>query len=314
MAGFQSGGPPTLFQRLLSYYRARFSHAPARDGILYGILLLLLVGYGILACAGPFLLPACDKKTPDLPFKNPDYDADPCLTTRFLAVGGLTLRECQFIRNILMAVFLGCIIGYERRAPDRAAGIRTMSLTALGACCFTIGGNFTCQFGPMNWDSSRISASIPSGVGFLGAGIIWKGFVKSEDGGPDVHQVHGLTTAASVWLSAAIGTACGGNLYAQACFTVIGVVLMLRFGPRNSELVAEPGEDEDEDEQDIAAGSDGGGRQQGETHPAFAPLLGSLGASASEPPTSRLSQTESMARRLKKSESMAKRGSLSMAT
>eukprot|EP00873_Tetraselmis_striata_P035970 jgi/Tetstr1/456234/TSEL_042997.t1 len=188
-----------------------------------------------------------------LPFKNPDYNPDPCLTTRFVELGGITLRECWFIRCIISSMILGSVIGYERRSPDRAAGIRSMSLTALGACCFTIAGNYACQTGPMNWDASRISAAIPSGVGFLGAGIIWKGYVKQEDGSPDIHQVHGLTTAASIWLSAAIGTACGGGLYPAACFTVTGIVLMLRFGPRNSEMVAEeedgePGGSSDSDE------------------------------------------------------------------
>ena len=55
----------------------------------------------------------------------------------------------------------------------------------------------------MGWNSSRVTAAIPSGVGFLGAGLIWKGSVDVGDA--EMHQVHGLTTAASDWLSAAIG-------------------------------------------------------------------------------------------------------------
>lgn len=150
-------------KKLMFWYRSHFTHSPARDGIFYGLLLLVLVAYGIIAVASPLLMPVCEKESPDLPFRNPDFNPDPCLTTRFLALGGLTIRECEFVKNTLMAVFLGSVIGYERRGPDRAAGIRSMSLTALGACCFTIGGNFACQTGPMSWDSSRISASIPSG-------------------------------------------------------------------------------------------------------------------------------------------------------
>eukprot|EP00192_Tetraselmis_astigmatica_P013202 CAMPEP_0117651376 /NCGR_PEP_ID=MMETSP0804-20121206/2059_1 /TAXON_ID=1074897 /ORGANISM="Tetraselmis astigmatica, Strain CCMP880" /LENGTH=325 /DNA_ID=CAMNT_0005457349 /DNA_START=160 /DNA_END=1137 /DNA_ORIENTATION=- len=239
MAGLHSGGPPTLWQRLLWAYRRRFSHSPARDGVIYGVLLVLTIVYGLIGFLAPVIAPFCEMEYPDLHYLNPDFDGDPCLTTRFLSLGGLTLRECKFIRNIVVAVFLGSVIGYERRAPDRAAGIRSMSLTALGACCFAISSNFTPEFGPMKYDASRVGAAIPAGVGFLGAGIIWKGFVKSSDGEPDTHQVHGLTTAASVWLSAAIGHACGGSLVPQACFCVAGIVLMLRFGPRNSELVAE---------------------------------------------------------------------------
>eukprot|EP00957_Ditylum_brightwellii_P085143 6473652-Ditylum_brightwellii.AAC.1 len=63
----------------------------------------------------------------------------------------------------------------------------------------------------MGWDASRVTAAIPSGVGFLGAGLIWKGTVGVGD--EQTHQVHGLTTAASVWLSAAIGCGAGGALY-----------------------------------------------------------------------------------------------------
>lgn len=90
---------------------------------------------------------------------------------------------------MIFAVVLGSIIGYERRGPDRPAGIRIMSVTSLGACTFTLAGTFAFLSGPMTWDASRISASIPSGVGFLGAGLIWKGFVKQNDGNPDQHQV-----------------------------------------------------------------------------------------------------------------------------
>ena len=87
---------------------------------------------------------------------------------------------------------------------------------------------FSFADGTMEWDASRVSAAIPSGVGFLGAGLIWKGTVDNQG------QVHGLTTAASVWLSAAVGVACGGQLYAVASFSVVFIVVVLRGFPRNS--------------------------------------------------------------------------------
>ena len=68
------------------------------------------------------------------------------------------------------------------------------------------------------WDSSRVSAAIPSGVGFLGAGLIFKKEERSNSTGESNHVVHGLTTAASLWLSAAVGIACGGELYFPASF------------------------------------------------------------------------------------------------
>jgi hypothetical protein len=83
-----------------------------------------------------------------------------------------------------------------------------------------------------SWDASRVSAAIPSGVGFLGAGLI----VKSNDVDPETgvrhHLVQGITTAAATWLSAAVGMACGGGLYFIASFSTAVNLLLLRFGPR----------------------------------------------------------------------------------
>ena len=109
---------------------------------------------------------------------------------------------------MLSSVLIGGIVGWERRQADRPAGIRTMALVCLGSCLFAITSAFAFRSGPMSWDASRIAAAIPSGVGFLGAGLIWKQAQK-EDDGTESQAVHGLTTAASLWLSAALGIACG---------------------------------------------------------------------------------------------------------
>ena len=87
-----------------------------------------------------------------------------------------------------------------------------MALVCLGSCVFTIDSMWAFIDGPMAWDASRVAAAIPSGVGFLGAATIWKGTASKQDGGePTAPEVHGLTTATSVWLSAAIGILCGGG-------------------------------------------------------------------------------------------------------
>ena len=130
-----------------------------------------------------------------------------------------------------MSVIFGGFIGYERRASDRPAGIRTMALVALGSCFFTLSSQLAFRDSPMTWDSSRVSAAIPSGVGFLGAGLIWKGSLNDGKGG-EVHQVHGITTAASLWLAAAVGVGAGGALYAVTAYSTALVILVLRFGPR----------------------------------------------------------------------------------
>lgn len=131
-----------------------------------------------------------------------------------------------------MAVILGSIIGYERRTADRPAGIRTMSVVSLSSALFTVNSTFVFVAGPMHWDPARVSAAIPSGVGFLGAGLIVKDIYKDDDG-ENNFTVKGLKTAASVWLSAAVGVACGGGLYFVATFTAALMLVLLRFGPRS---------------------------------------------------------------------------------
>jgi putative Mg2+ transporter-C (MgtC) family protein len=74
------------------------------------------------------------------------------------------------------------------------------SLVSLGACLFSITSTFAFVDGPMAWDSSRVAAAIPSGVGFLGAGLIFKEAQKDKKSAYTSHVVHGLTTATSLWL------------------------------------------------------------------------------------------------------------------
>jgi len=159
----------------------------------------------------------------------------------------MTIEECEHGRRLVAATFFGSFIGWERRNADRPAGIRTMALVSLGACLFTLCSTFAFVTGPMNWDASRVSAAIPSGVGFLGSALIFKHTTSEEKGGA-WHEVHGLTTAASVWLSAAVGIACAGGLFFISALTTSILLVMLRFGPRSSATMDE--EDEEEDDLD----------------------------------------------------------------
>lgn len=134
------------------------------------------------------------------PTNNPSYLYQPCDNMRSPKLLWMTRMECNFGRRLLVSVLLGSIIGFERREADRPAGIRTMSLVSLGACLFSVNSAFAFVDGPMNWDASRISAAIPSGVGFLGAGLIFKEAQKDKKTGDSTHVVHGLTTAASLWI------------------------------------------------------------------------------------------------------------------
>ena len=113
-----------------------------------------------------------------------------------------------------------------------------MALVSLGSALFTINSTFAFLAGPMSWDASRVSAAIPSGVGFLGAGLIIKSTEKDPITGESHHLVQGITTAAATWLSAAVGLACGGGLYFVASFSTAINLVLLRFGPRLTDMVS----------------------------------------------------------------------------
>jgi len=100
----------------------------------------------------------------------------------------------------------------------------------------------------MEWDASRVSAALPSGVGFLGAGLIWKGQLGAGAGA--IPHVRGLTTAASIWISAAVGLACGGGLYYVAAYSTAAALTILKFGPQMS-TNNESNSDDDSDEEEI---------------------------------------------------------------
>ena len=116
--------------------------------------------------------------------------------------------------SIILATLLGAGIGLERELNGKAAGLRTNLLICLGAAVFTIISREMAT-GPEG-SVTRIAAQIVTGVGFLGAGAI------IQD-----RRVHGLTTAATIWLVASIGMACGGQFYVLAIVSSLIAVLAL---------------------------------------------------------------------------------------
>ena len=212
-----------------------FSNFTVAKALLYGAAASLVFCICLAVITEAFLTIPCDYVIDgEIEYKNPSYVQDPCMHVRYPQLFFLTKQECAFGRSEVFSVILGGIIGWERRQADRPAGIRTMGLVSLGACLFTINSAFAFLGSPMSWDSSRVSAAIPSGVGFLGSALIFKEAEKDDDGS-NRHVVHGLTTAASVWLSAAVGIACGGELYFSAINCTALVLVLLRFGPRMQE-------------------------------------------------------------------------------
>ncbi len=116
---------------------------------------------------------------------------------------------------MILAVVFGAAIGLEREIRGKAAGLRTNVLICLGAAVFTI---ISRHMGGDQQDSiTRIAAQIVTGVGFLGAGAI----IRDRAG------VYGLTTAATIWLVASIGMACGAGLHLLAAISALIAVLVL---------------------------------------------------------------------------------------
>ncbi|KAL3778982.1 hypothetical protein ACHAW5_006286 [Stephanodiscus triporus] len=213
---------------------------PSNKEIVYIFLAIYVACTAVAVVVEPFAtdLP-CDHSAPSdsdgMPIKFPNalFEYQPCrVHERYLRLMGLTRQECRFGRHMVVSVVLGSLIGYERRSADRPAGIRTMSVVSLAACLFTLNSTFVFMIGPMHWDPARVSAAVPSGVGFLGAGLMVQDALKDDFTGHTHHTIKGIATAASVWLSAAVGVACGGGMYFAATFTSMLLLVLLRFGPR----------------------------------------------------------------------------------
>ena len=112
----------------------------------------------------------------------------------------LPLTDAELVRRLLLAAALGGVIGAERELRHKSAGFRTNILIAMGAALFTI---MSVRLPGSGGDPARIAAQIVTGVGFLGAGAIMRTRVG----------VQGLTTAATVWVNAALGVAAGAGEY-----------------------------------------------------------------------------------------------------
>lgn len=142
---------------------------------------------------------------------------------------GITITDMEYLmlQRIIISLFVGFFIGFLRR--KRAAGIRTFTLICVGCTLFTL-----VSIDPLlgeGVDKGRIISSVVSGIGFLGLGVIWKNESK----------VQGLTTAATVWTTAAIGIEVGiGNYFiALIGAIIVGAVLSSKHFIRKEEKVAE---------------------------------------------------------------------------
>lgn len=132
-----------------------------------------------------------------------------------------TLGLRDVVLRLGVALALGALVGLEREYREHAAGLKTLALVSLGAALITIVSafGFADVLGArgVTFDPSRIAAQIVSGIGFLGAGTI---LLRKQ-------LVRGLTTAASIWLVAGIGLACGAGLLVEAAIATAFALIML---------------------------------------------------------------------------------------
>ena len=136
--------------------------------------------------------------------------------------------NAEFVIRLFMALGLGFLLGLERELTNKYAGLRTHILVCLGACIFTLisiygfptfaqGDNIIISNATGIRDTSRVAAQIVTGIGFIGAGTVLRN-------GP---MVFGLTTAATLWIAASIGMACGAGMYGIAVTaTVLSVAVL----------------------------------------------------------------------------------------
>ena len=126
-----------------------------------------------------------------------------------------TKIELIIVAHLLVAFILGAIIGLERERHGYSAGIRTYASVTLGAALFTLIGIHATD----DTAAGRIVANIVTGIGFLGAGLIYRD--KDKD------YVFGLTTASTIWSSAAVGVAVAYNMYIIAVSATIAIYVLL---------------------------------------------------------------------------------------
>jgi putative Mg2+ transporter-C (MgtC) family protein len=134
----------------------------------------------------------------------------------------------EILLRLCAALLLGALVGLERESSEHTAGMRTNALVALGSALFTVisAFGFLSMLGipHIQLDPTRIASYVIAGIGFLGGGAIFRREAKE--------QVKGLTTAAAIWVVAAIGMACGAGFFWEATATTLLtliILILLRF-------------------------------------------------------------------------------------
>jgi len=156
--------------------------------------------------------------------------------------------ELAMVGRLALAALLGAFVGIEREVRGYPAGVRTIALVALGSALFT-------EISTITGTEDRIAAGIVTGIGFLGAGVIFR----------EGYTVRGITTAATIWSAAAVGMAVGRELYLAASLGSLLIFILLEARPvvrRLDDIVAarlggfKAREDAEQEEVDEGRGKD----------------------------------------------------------
>lgn len=156
------------------------------------------------------------------------------------------MSDIELIERLCLAALLGAILGFEREWRQKNAGLKTNILIAMGSALFTLMSiDLSASAGG---DATRVASQIVTGIGFLGAGAI----MRTGAG------IRGLTTAAMIWVNAAIGVACGGGEYRLAIIaTGVTLCVLLVMTPiekaLDRHLKNRRGKDDDDDDPIVAA-------------------------------------------------------------
>jgi putative Mg2+ transporter-C (MgtC) family protein len=123
------------------------------------------------------------------------------------------MTHLEFTLRLLCGMGAGFIIGFERQWRHKSAGLRTNTLVATGAALFVL---LSVNITHNNGDVTRIIGQVVTGIGFLGAGIIFKEGIN----------IHGLTTAATVWCSSAVGSLAAAGYYVETLIGVLAIIIV----------------------------------------------------------------------------------------
>lgn len=147
-----------------------------------------------------------------------------------------------FIFRLVCALLTGIIIGTQRELRQHQAGLTTNALVAVGACIFILISESVIMKaqlagGPVNNDNLRVLSQVVTGIGFLGAGVIMKNGVT----------IHGLSSAATIWCSAAVGCLCGYGLWREALIAV-ATIIFINWGLKGVEIYFKSKKKDDSEE------------------------------------------------------------------